>query len=208
MNESTSGDKTASSGAVDNQENTTVASGDGKYPAEFVEKLKQEKLNQAKALAAARQELNDLKNSVQTREQQELEQKQEYKKLYEAEKARVESIQKEYSSVQEQIRANKMATAVRSELIKLGLDETHAETALRLVDKNLVNIDPGTQIVVGADEAAKQFHAKHAALGFFKRSMPGVNHAATHSVEPGKTDFSKLSQTEKIKLLSGQRRRT
>lgn len=206
MNESTSGDKTATSGADEIQgESKNASKGANGYPAEFVEKLKKEKENLAKALTGMREEFSNLQKTLQTREQQELEQKQEYKKLYESERQRVEILNKEHQALQEQIKQAKVNTAIRSELMKLGLDENHLETALKLIDRNVVNVDPGTQVVVGADEAAKQFHLKHAQLGFFKRPTPGINQTASKAVEPGGMDLTKLSQSDKIKLLAKQR---
>lgn len=202
--ESTSGDNGATSGAADSGKTDT--SGSGTYPAEFVSKLKTEKENLAKALAAMRDELASVKTEKQTREQQELEQKQEYKRLYEAEKQRLEGLNKEYTGLKDQINQGKLNSALRSELVKLGLDEQHLEAALRLVDRNIVNIDPGTQVVVGADEAAKQFYSQYSSLGFFKKQTTVANHTATKTINSGPLDLSKMSQEDKIKALAKLRR--
>lgn len=202
--ESTSGDNTGTSGSVNPGNKDT--SGSKTYPADFVEKLKGEKENLVKSVSELRGELESLKANQQTREQQELEQKQEYKRLYEAEKQRLEGLMKEHTGLKDQINQAKLNSSIRSELVKLGLDEAHLEAALRLVDRKLVNIDPGTQVVVGADEAAKQFHAQYSTLGFFKKATATANHAAPKSVSPGGSDFSKLSQEEKIRQLAQRRR--
>jgi len=204
--QSTSGDTSATSGAENG--NGSATSGAQSYPADFVEKLKKEKENLAKANLATKQELESLKAASQQREQQELEQKQEFKKLYEAEKAKSESAAKELAAMQERIKQATINTAIRSELVKRGLDEAHVETALKLVDRQAVAVDPATNAVVGADEVAKKFHEAHATLGFFKKGGAGVNHAASQTVVPGQMDLSKMTVDEKIKLLSERRKGT
>lgn len=202
--QSTSGDASATSGADNGT--ATASSGAQSYPAEFVEKLKKEKENLAKANLATKQELDALKASQQTREQQELEQKQEFKKLYEAEKARAESVSKDLAGMQERIKQATINTSIRNELVKRGLDEAHVETALKLVDRSAVAVDPSTNAVVGADEVAKKFHEAHATLGFFKKGGASVNHSATQTVTHGALDYSKMSQEQKLKLLATMKR--
>jgi len=101
---------------------------------------------------------------------------------------------------------NNLNTQIRNELVKRGLDEAHVETALKLVDRSAVAIDPATQSVVGADEVAKKFHEAHAGLGFFKKSSAGTNQSATLNITSGAPDYSKLSQEQKLKLLSTMKR--
>lgn len=207
-NQSTSGDGGATSGATGSKDKSQDTSGSKSYPADFVEKLKGEKENLVKSVSEMRAELERVKGEQQSREKQELEAKQEYKRLYEAEKANRENLFKEHSSLKEQINQAKVNSSIRSELVKLGLDESHLEAALRLVDKKIVNIDPGTQVVVGADEAAKQFHAAYSSLGFFKKAATAVNNAASTNVNPGPVDYSKMSQEEKIRALAQRRKST
>ncbi len=204
-NTSSGGDNSAASGAADGNESVTSGSDKG-YPKEFVEKLKKEKDNHAKAAHALRAELESFKAALQDREKQELEEKQEFKKLYEAEKARAETVSKDLAGMQERIKQATINTQIRNELVKRGLDEAHVETALKLVDRSAVAIDPATQSVVGADEVAKKFHEAHAGLGFFKKSSAGTNQSATLNITSGAPDYSKLSQEQKLKLLSTMKR--
>lgn len=206
-NTSSSGDNAAASGAADGNDSATSGADKG-YPKDFVEKLKKEKENHAKAAHALKAELEALKVAQQDREKQELEQKQEFKKLYEAEKLKAESVSKELSSMQERIKQATINTQIRNELVKRGLDEVHVETALKLVDRSAVAVDPATNVVVGADEVAKKFHEAHATLGFFKKGGAGVNNSATQNINPGQPDYSKMTQEQKIKLLSTMKRNT
>lgn len=202
---SSSGDNASPSGDADGNDSATSGADKG-YPKEFVEKIKKEKDNYAKAVHALRTELESVKAVQQDREKQELEQKQEYKKLYEAEKAKAENASKELGSMQERIKQATINTQIRNELVKRGLDEVHVETALKLVDRSAVAIDPATQAVVGADEVAKKFHEAHASLGFFKKGGAGVNNSATQNITPGSPDYTKMSQEQKLKLLTTMKR--
>ncbi len=197
----------ASSGAKDStggeskDKKQPDASGEGSYPKDFVDKLKREKENLAKGKTALEQELEALKKEKQSREEADLQAQNKFKELYEAQKARAESIEKELSSTRETIVEGKKNTAIRTELVKLGFDETHIESAFKLLDKKMVAYDQSTGTVVGADEAAKAFHQNYGSLGFFKKQTPGANHQAPGG-QPGKIDLSKISTSEKLRMLA------
>jgi hypothetical protein len=179
----------------------TSTSGDETYPKEFVEKLKKEKENLSKTLSGLQEQLTALQKEKQTKEETDLQSQNKFKELYEAQKAKSESIEKELLSTKETIIEGKKNTALRAELVKLGLDEVHLEPAFKLLDKKNVQFDPNTGVVIGADDAAKTFHQAYSSLGFFKKQATGANHTASVG-QPGKTDISKMSIDDKLKLLA------
>lgn len=197
----------ASSGAPDSSSGDSTSKqlpetrGDGNYPKDFVDKLKKEKENLSKGKSALEEQVNALLKEKQSREEAELQAQNKFEQLYQAQKVRAETFEKELASTREMITEGKKNTAIRSELFKLGLDEAHVETAFKLLDKNAVQVDPSTGVVFGADEAAKAFHQSYGSLGLFKKQASGVNHSAPGGNNPSAPEVSKLSQAEKLKML-------
>lgn len=198
---------TASSGANDSSsgesanKSAPATSGEGNYPKDFVDKLKREKENLAKSKAALEEQLSALQKEKQSKEEADLQSQNRFKELYEAQRTRAETIEKELVSTKEAIVDGKKNSAIRSELFKLGLEEAHLDSAFKLLDKKMVEFDPNTGMVLGADEAAKAFHQSYGSLGFFKKQIPGVNHSAP-SGQPGTIDLSKISTADKLKMLA------
>lgn len=195
----TSGAKGSTSGEPVVKETST--SGGETYPKDFVEKLRKEKENLSKAVSSMQEQLTALQKEKQSKEETDLQSQNKFKELYEAHKVKSEGLEKELNSVKETIVEGKKNSALRTELVKLGLDEANLEAAFKLLDKKHVQFDPNTGTVLGADEAAKSFHQAYSSLGFFKKQTPGVNNTASTG-HPGKSDISKLSMDEKLKLLA------
>lgn len=195
----TSGAITDTSGSV-TDETSTSGDAPSRGSEEIVLKLKKEKENwKTKAL--------ELEGKLKERDESELKAKEDFKKLYEAEKKTRETVSAELEMLRQEKVQAKLNSAIRKELLKYGLAPEHTETALKLFDRSQVTLDPDTNVVVGAELAAKSFYEKHAALGFFKKPGTGVNQvgAQMNKVEP--TDFNKMPLKQKYEYLSKNMKR-
>lgn len=191
-NTATSGAKSDTSGSDESQASTSggVSGTSDKLSA----KLMKEKENWKSKALELEQKLNEVTES-------ELKAKENYKQLYEVEKTSKESLKKELESFKEKDKSLKVNSAIVKELYKFGLAPEYAETALKLFDRNAVNLDPDTQVVVGAEEAAKVFHEKHAGLNFWKKAGTGVNQNGFVGNTQQTKELRKMTLEEKYEAL-------
>lgn len=151
-----------------------ASSGATEGKTDLVAKLKKEKDNwKAKA--------EELLNKQKLAEEESLKAKEQYKVLYENRTKEVEEYKAKLVKIEDGLKKEAKSKAVEKELFKLGLSPEYSDTVNKLMDWNLVNLDPETNLVIGAEEAAKGFYEKHNALGFFKKTGPGVNHNAPNT---------------------------
>lgn len=192
-----SGAVTDTSGSV-TDETSTSGDAPSRGSDDLVLKLKKEKENwRTKAL--------ELETKLKTQEETELKAKENYKQLYEAEKKARETVHSELESLRQKEKQAKVNSALRKELFKYGLAQEHLETALKLIDRDVVQLDPDTDVVIGAELAAKNFHEKNSALGFFKKVGTGVNQVgSTQTMKSGHfnmNEFNKLTNEQKWEYL-------
>lgn len=198
-NQSTSGDKSGTSGSGgdgDNQNKET-------YSKEFVEKLKGELSNYRTKTTTLENEVTELKNKFSSAETEELKKKNEYKTLYEQQLAKNKELTEKLTGMSEAQSGNKKKEALTKHLFKLGLEEKFLDDALKLASIKNLQIDPDTQTVFGAEEEAKNFFEKYKNLGFFrgKGKVPANHDAPRTPSKVSGVDLSKMSQKEKLAYL-------
>jgi hypothetical protein len=170
--EPTSGGNASTSGDAENQ-NQGSTSGDSGSNNNAYSKLLREKKNyetQYKELKAWKDEYEEKKL---------LDEKQ-YGTVIENLKGEVSRLKDEKKVLSEKIMGGRVNTAILSEAKKLGFNdnEENRKAFLKLIDKGKVAIDPTTDVVIGADEAAKSFYSDYSKLGFFGNKNMGTNQNA------------------------------
>jgi DNA primase large subunit len=167
----------ASSAATETELNQPV------YSKDFVEKLKKEKDNYKK-------KANDLLLSAQKAEEASMLEKEEFKKLYEGEKSKLEQTIKEYSDLKVSIENTKKLNSLRQELDKLGAVPQFKEKLLGLLPKDeisQIHIDSETGAITGADQVAKTLLETFPPL--FGKTVQKVDQSAP------KAEFTKQKST-------------
>ncbi len=159
---------------------TSGSGGDDKAAASaLIDKLKKEKINwQTKAgeLETRLKEFETNNSGDKTTANKEFVTK------LQGEKAQLENKLRDF---EEKAVKGRKAAAIQDELLKLNLDPKYQADVLRLVDLNEVLVDPETQTVVGATDAAKKVFDKYKGLGFFKNvDQKKPNHKAPSNDRP------------------------
>lgn len=207
IQKATSGAETDASGSVESDELSKGASTRGgesseTYPAEFVKKMKQEKLNQAKQIKELTQKLEALEGDRAKEIEDKLAKKEQFKTLWEQEKEKRERLEQDFSGLRTQITEGKKKDALREQLLRLGLNPTHEDTAFRLMDTSSVVVDEDTGSFIGVEETAKDFYEKFKTIGIFGQKSPGVSHKAPvlgKSVSKPLSEMSSKELQEEIK---------
>ena len=181
-------------------------SGDSKsYNADFVEKLKKEKHNTASALKEALDKIKEYEDKdSQDAEKKLLEEKQ-FKTVIDTYKRENDDLKSKIKVKDELETRAKKNSAIMKELVKIGFSETETNkgAAVRLFDLTGVEVDPTTNVVVGAEDAAKRFHEKFATLGFFTKKPAPANHEAPKvNLSQGQVDISNMKKEDKYNLLA------
>lgn len=176
------GTESVTSGDSENKADAS-ASGDAKqntatYPAHFVDKLKKEKDSKVRQIAELTQRLESLEQERDQSQVKDLEEKEQFKTLYEQEKTRRSEIEQRLGSLQTAMVEARKKSAVKKELLKLGLDPVREDIAFRLIDTSAVIVDDETNVIIGAEDVAKAFYDQNKDLGIFGRQTPGVSHQA------------------------------
>jgi len=159
---------------------------------ENIQKLRKEKENY-------KLKASELENKLKITLDKELEQKEEWKTLAEQRTKEVESWKSKYELKEKLIHDSLKVDALKTELLKMGLDAKYFDIALKAVDLNTISIDTETNVVMGIDSAAKFLREKAAPL--FANQVPNVSHAAPQGNFQALTleDWEKLPQDDKIK---------
>lgn len=167
---------------------------------DLASKLKREKDNwRAKAA--------ELEAKLEAKEKADLEASQKYKELYELEKDKRALVQKEKEELQSTVQNAQVNSKLRDELTKLGLRTDRLDAAFKLIDKNSVQLDPETGVVVGAEDAAKRFHEQYHDLGLFSKRQVGVDQSAPNLQPNANKSVSDMTMEEKLKLLADSTKR-
>lgn len=168
---STSGGGTGTSGSGKESEGSKET-----VSREAYEKVLREKENTQKRIRELEEQTTSSENSA-------LEAKKEFEKLYQKERERAENLDKRLKGLEEGTKTQRKRDALTKELFALGLNEKLVDDALKLADLSTVVFDAETSTVVGAKDAAKQFHEKYQTLGLFKRtdSRQVANHSGVKS---------------------------
>lgn len=136
----------------------------------------QKTLHQAKK---ARTENEELRQRLDSYEQEKLEAQKKYEDLYRKEREQREKTEGKYSELSKKIEDQTKRSAMQSHLAKLGIDPKYSDKALNLVDLSDLHIDDMNNEVVGAEAAAQRFREEYDV--FFKARKPGVSHGAPDS---------------------------
>jgi hypothetical protein len=205
VNEQASSGAVATSGgvvdvnAVSNDQSSTSGgdkSSEGHYPAHFVDKLKREKENTAKKVHELQSQLDALKSQQVQAEKDELQKKEQYKTLWEQTEQKAQSLAQKLQEKELREVEAKKRNAIKQQLLKLGLNAQHEETAFRLMNSSTVIIDDETGSVIGAEDAAKSFYDQYKTLGIFGKTGPGVSHTAPSMVNSSSKDLSQMNLEE------------
>lgn len=208
LNQTVSGATDSTSGAVENNEQEE-AKVSGATEVESEENNAYKRLLKEKKIEAEKRK--SLEAELKALKEKEMLEKENYKELL---KHREEELNQLKTKAQEYELARKRASvnsSLRDELIKLGVDAKHMDTALKLIDRDKVMVDEDTGVVIGADMAAKTFYQKNADLGFFKKGTPGVNHNApdlnvSDSKEAYKAELAKCKTQAEIEAVMNKYR--
>jgi hypothetical protein len=172
MAEDNSNPGTSGSGSKD----TSGSGDDGAAAAALIDKLKREKINwQTKA-----SELETRLKDLETKKQDDPNSKELVQKL----SSENQTLAARLRESEEKDTKRRKAGAIQDELLKLGLEPKFQSDVLRLVDLAEVVVDPETQTVVGATDAAKKVFEKYKTLGFFKVDQKKINHQAAGNARP------------------------
>lgn len=200
----TSGTQSTSSG-VDSSVVTSSTSGEQEPKKDAAyEKLLREKKNYASNNAELKAELDSLREWKREVEEKDLIRKQEYEKLVELVKKENSELKNQLKDKETLITGAKVQSAILGELKKLGFvdNESNRELMSKAINCKVATIDPTTGVVVGAEDAAKEFYTKYNSLGFFSQKKAGVNQSAPTINVNDKPDINSMSREEKFKLLA------
>jgi len=193
----TSGAIADSSGSVEVVFNDTVG---GMYKPDFVNKLKKEKENTLKANAELKAKYEEAIAEISKIKETELQTQSQYKTLWENEKKSKSEILESLKAKEEQIKKGKMVAALRGEYLKLGLDPKFLDDAFTMTDWKQISIEPETESVIGAEDAAKAFYQKFGSTGLFQKQGVMVNHNAASMTKP-EVSYDKMTYKEKLNAL-------
>lgn len=198
---STSGDATVSSGAGEKGQTSEVSQTDSSgsdKSSSHVEKILQEKRNYAKKTAELEAELKRLR-------EEKLVEKESYKDLAEMRGREAEEWKGKFENLNTTFELQQKKSEVKKELLKLGLNPEHEQTAFRLMgDDRLKDVhrDPETGAILNAEHAAKVFHEEFKTLGgLFGRKTPGVSYDAPSGQQNVGKSLGELSKEEIIQRL-------
>ena len=196
----TSGADQSTSGDLDNNTTQTATSGaaseNEQVSRKAYEKALKEKSNASRHNLELRNELDALKAKLAEGEENRLQEQNQYKELYEQTRTKLEESQGKHSALLDQIETGKKMSAVKSELMKRGMNPEHEATVFKLMDTSEVMLDPQTGVVIGAEDAAKSFHEQFKDLGLFGHKPVGVSHNAPTNNVNSDEDLNSLSQSE------------
>lgn len=196
--EATSGASSSASGEEQKEEK--------KYDASFVEKLKKEKENWAKSASEAQSQLEELQNKLTEIEKEKMMSNEQYKEYAEKLESQLKEREQELGKYKETIKQGQVNRKIQDELVRNGLNPKYMDDALRLVDRQQVSFHPETQTVLGVEDLVRDFKDRYKDLGFFGKTVPGVDYSAANSKPEGQKTIGEMSIQEKLKMLSQTKR--
>jgi len=146
--------------------------------------------------------IREKKNAMETlkvKERTDLENKEQYKELYDMKQKEAEDLQVKLDKQSQLITEAKKVGTLKSELQKLGMDQRFINESIKLVDLSKIIVDEETSTITGADLCAKLLSEKFPPL--FQTKSPGVSHQAPVGMgKPLDLDtWKQLPYDEKIK---------
>jgi hypothetical protein len=202
-NQATSGANTEISDSVADKQESVSTSGENTQKTAY-DKLLREKKNASLALQDAKAKLAEYDAFKAQVEEEKLLKEKQYETLLDNYKKKLGETESKLTGLEKTIENSKKNTAILNELKKLGFvdSESNRKAVSRLVDTSMASIDPQTNVVIGADEAAKAFYQEFNSLGFFGKQTSGANHNAPKiNLNSGNVDLSSMSKDEKVALL-------
>ena len=166
------------------------------HPTAFVDKLRKEKDNTVRKNVELQNQLDALTQQVAESKTSELEKQEQYKELWSQSEEKRKAAEDRFTSLESKVTDGKKMSAIRDQLLRRGLNPEHEKSAFRLMDVNQVMVDPDTGAIIGAEDAAKDFHEQFKSLGFFGHPVPGVSHQATTVNKPQGKSLDSLSKEE------------
>jgi len=164
------------------------------YDEAFVMRL----MNEKKAAVARAREFEQI---AEQREREKMMAQENWKALYEEEQKKSTTWQEKYEQQNSVLINAAKQSAVKKELVKLGIQDTKAEKVLKLVDFKTLDYDRDSGVVSGASIAAKSIAEDYPEL--FGPSRVGVNQSATQGLGAGELTleaWKKLPYDERKKL--------
>lgn len=142
-----------------------------------------------KQLAAEREKNRAFEAAKKEAEAAKLTEQQQFKTLAENYKQEIDKLSSELTGMKKAQKEAKIKEQIKSELFKLGLKPEYADDALKIFDRDQVQVDDETLTVHGVDLAAKKFHEKYASVLFGKSTQIGRQPAAMAGA-PGAQKFN------------------
>lgn len=179
---------------------------DKKYDASFVEKLKKEKENWAKSASETKAQLEELQSKLAEIEKDKMMSNEQYKEYAEKLELELNESKQELGKFKETIKQGQVNRRIQDELVRNGLNPKYMDDALRLVDRNQISFHPETNLPLGVEDLVRDFKDRYSDLGFFGKSVPGVDYSAASSRPQGQKNLTDMSIQEKLQLLSQSKR--
>jgi hypothetical protein len=199
LNQEASGSNVTSSAVTESNElDTSSAVDDSKT--KHIDKLLKEKQNAMKGLNHVKSENDILKEKLKEYEEKELLSTQQHEKFIELQKTEISELKSKLDNYQTRELEGKKSLAILGELKKLGFveNDSNKEIAMKLLDRTNVEIDPNSNVVLGADMAAKLFYDKYNSLGIFgKASVKTSNQSVNYTGAIKEKSVSEMNDNEK-----------
>ena len=152
-----------------------------------------------KGLGDAKAEAEQLKEKLKEYQEKDLLATQQHEKFIELQKTEISELKGKLGNYETREVEGKKGLSIMGELKKLGFvdNDSNREIAMKLFDKSNVEIDPTSNVVLGADLAAKVFYDKFHSLGLFGKSQLGTNQTAVNLTNQQQTkSISNMSKDE------------
>lgn len=162
---------------------------------EQVNPYKEDMFKYKKSLRAEKEQRLELESRLREIENRSLEEKQEYKSLWESEKKRAEEASQKAERIQSNYLNGVKRTAIEQEALKLGITENSLE--FLNVNTDMVELETtstGNVNVLGASDYVESFKTRHPNL-FKTNKAPNVHHGIPEMNKP-----KELSNTQILEL--------
>lgn len=165
----------------------------------LVDKILKEKKNAMERVRTLEQELENYKSTMSKIEEDKLLEQKKFQEIAEKRKQEADQWKTKFDESQKMIVDSIKTGAIKTELLKLGIDPKYSGDAIKLIDLNKIHYDNETRVVIGAEDEAKVLLEKFPPL--FGTKPPGVSHAAPsgNSVNITLEDWKKLPYEERKK---------
>jgi len=145
-------------------------------PSDHIQKLLKEKQNWQSKSRTLEEENAIIKAKLKEKEELELINQKKYQEVAEIKKKEADEWKQKYEQTEQRIVTATKASAVKAELLKMGLNPQYAAEMIKLADLNSLHYDDESRVVTGTEEVAKSLYEKFPPL--FGKGKPGVSHDA------------------------------